>query len=185
VERVTLIGHDWGAALAWAAAAYLPDQVENLIVLSVGHPTAFYGAGFTQQRKSWYIMVFSQEGLGEAFLRKNDYDVIRRWTGHPRAAEIIEELERDGQMSAHLRWYRANVAMDAFVVDPPVLAPIVVPVLGIWSSGDFGLTEQQMKRSEEYCQNGFTYVRLEGFGHWMPLEAPHEVSKEILNFLRP
>lgn len=185
VERVTLIGHDWGAALAWAAAAYLPDQVENLVVLSVGHPTAFYGAGFSQQRKSWYMMVFSQDGLGEAFLRKNDYEVIRHWSGHPRAADVIEELERDGQMSAHLRWYRANVAMDAFVVDPPVLAPISVPVLGIWSNGDVALTEQQMKRSEEYCENGFTYVRLEGFGHWIPLEAPHEVSREILNFLRP
>jgi pimeloyl-ACP methyl ester carboxylesterase len=136
VERVTLIGHDWGAALAWAAAAYLPDQVENLIALSVGHPTAFYGAGIAQQMKSWYMMVFSQDGLGEAFLRKNDYEVIRHWTGHPRPQDIIEELERDGQMSAHLRWYRANVAMDAFVVDPPVLAPISVPVLGIWSSGD-------------------------------------------------
>jgi pimeloyl-ACP methyl ester carboxylesterase len=185
VERVTLIGHDWGAALAWAATAYLPEQVENLIALSVGHPTAFYGAGVAQQRKSWYIMVFIQDGLGEAFLRRNDYELIRRWTGHPRAADIIEELERDGQMSAHLRWYRANVAMDAFVVDPPVLPSIAVPVLGIWSSGDVGLTEQQMIRSEDYCDNGFTYVRLEGFGHWTPLEAPHEVSREILNFLRP
>lgn len=185
VARVTLIGHDWGAALAWAAAAYLPDQVENLIVLSVGHPTAFYGAGFTQQRKSWYMMVFSQDEIGEAFLRKNDYEVIRQWSGHPRAAQVIDELERDGQMSAHLRWYRANVAMDAFVVDPPVLAPITMPVLGIWSSGDVALTEQQMTRSEKYCDNGFTYVRLDGFGHWTPLEAPREVSEAILNFLRP
>jgi pimeloyl-ACP methyl ester carboxylesterase len=185
VERVTLIGHDWGAALAWAAAAYLPNQVENLVVLSVGHPTAFYGAGFAQQRRSWYMMVFALEGIGEAFLRKNDYEVIRQWSGHPRAAQVIEELERDGQMSAHLRWYRANVAMDAFIVDPPVLAPITMPVLGIWSSGDLALTELQMKRSEEYCDSGFAYVRVEGFGHWMALEAPYEVSREILNFLQP
>jgi pimeloyl-ACP methyl ester carboxylesterase len=185
VERVTLIGHDWGAALAWASAAYLPDQVENLIVLSVGHPTAFYGAGVAQQMKSWYMMVFSQDGLGEAMLRKNDYELIRKWTGHPQSEEVIEELERDGQMSAHLRWYRANVAMDAFIVDPPVLASITVPVLGMWSSGDFALTERQMKQSENYCDNGFTYVRFDRLGHWIPLEAPHEVSREILNFLRP
>jgi pimeloyl-ACP methyl ester carboxylesterase len=184
-ERVTLVGHDWGAALAWAATSHLVHQIERLVVLSVGHPSAFYGAGIDQQMRSWYMLLFSQEGLGEAFLRKNDYEAIRRWTGHPRADEIIEELERDGQMSAHLRWYRANVPMDSFVVDPPVLAPIQVPVLGIWSSNDFALTERQMKRSRDYCAKGFTYVRLEGVGHWVPLEAPRELSREILNFLGP
>jgi pimeloyl-ACP methyl ester carboxylesterase len=184
VERVTLIGHDWGAALAWAATSRLSQRVDALVALSVGHPTAFYGAGIAQQMRSWYMMVFSQEGLGEAFLRKNDYEAIRGWAAHPRAGAVIEELERDGQMSAHLRWYRANVAMDAFVVDPPVLAPILVPVLGLWSSGDGALTERQMKRSQEFCANGFTYVRLDGFGHWVPLEAPHELSREILKFLR-
>jgi pimeloyl-ACP methyl ester carboxylesterase len=185
VEGVTLIGHDWGAALAWAAASRLPHRVNALVALSVGHPTAFYGAGIAQQMRSWYMMVFSQEGLGEAFLRKNDYEAIRGWAAHPRAQAVIEELERDGQMSAHLRWYRANVPMDSFVVDPPVLAPILAPVLGLWSSGDGALTERQMKRSREFCSNGFTYVRLEGVGHWVPLEAPHELSTEILTFLRP
>ena len=185
VERVTLIGHDWGAALAWAATSRLPHRVNALVALSVGHPTAFYGAGIAQQMRSWYMLLFSQEGLGEAFLRKNDYEAIRGWAAHPRAQTIIEELERDGQMSAHLRWYRANAPMDSFVVDPPVLAPIRAPVLGLWSSGDGALTERQMKHSREFCANGFTYVRLDGIGHWVPLEAPHELSREILTFLRP
>jgi pimeloyl-ACP methyl ester carboxylesterase len=184
VERVTLIGHDWGAALAWAATSHLVDRVETLVALSVGHPTAFYGAGIAQQMRSWYMLLFSQEGLGEAFLRKNDYEAIRRWTGHPRAEATIAELERDSQMSAHLRWYRANVPMDSFVVDPPVLSPVQAPVLGVWSSGDFALTERQMTRSQDFCVHGFTYVRLDGVGHWIPLEAPHELSREILKFLR-
>jgi pimeloyl-ACP methyl ester carboxylesterase len=182
-EPVTLIGHDWGAALAWSCAAYLPDEVERLVVLSVGHPTAFYGAGIEQQMRSWYMLLFSQDGLGEAFLRKNDYNALRKWTGHPRAQEVIDELERDGQMSAHLRWYRANAPMDAFIVDPPVLPTVTQPVLGIWSSGDFALTERQMLNSEQYCPNGFNFVRLDGYGHWIPLEAPGELSGEILSFL--
>lgn len=184
-ERVTLIGHDWGAALTWTTAAYLPDRVEALVAISVGHTNAFFDAGIAQQMKSWYMMLFSQEGLGEAFLRKNDYEAIRCWTSHPRANEVIEELERDGQMSAHLRWYRANMPLDAFVAERSSMAPVTSPALGIWSSGDGGLTERQMKGSDAYCTNGFTYVRLEDFGHWVPLEAPHEVSREILEFLRP
>ena len=183
VERATLVGHDWGANLAWVAASYLPSRVENLVAISVGHPTSFRSAGLDQQIKSWYTLLFAHEGLGEAFLRKNDYEAMRRWLGHPRVEEVIEQLERDGQMSAHLLWYRANTPPDSFVTDPPVLAPILAPTLGIWSSGDHALGERQMTGSAAYCENGFTFVRLEGFGHWLPLEAPHVIASEVIRFL--
>jgi pimeloyl-ACP methyl ester carboxylesterase len=181
-EKVMLVGHDWGANLAWAVAAYRPELVERLCVVSVGHPTAFCSAGLEQQVKSWYTLLFYFEGLGEAFLRKDDYEVMRRWLGHPRSEDVIRELERDGQMTTHLMWYRANLAPDAFVADPPMLPPIDVPVLGLWSSGDFALSEHQMTDSASYCTKGFTYVRFEGQGHWLPLEAPRELSHEIIEF---
>jgi len=182
-QRVTLVGHDWGAALAWAVAAFVPERVERLVVLSVGHPTAFRSAGLQQQVRSWYTLLFAIEGLGERFLRHNDYDAMRHWVGHPRVDQVIDELERDGQMSAHLQWYRANLPPDSFVAEPPRLPPIDAPTLGIWSSGDAALCEQQMTNSAQYCVNGFHYVRLEHYGHWMQLEAPHVVAKAILEFL--
>ncbi|MHB8379802.1 MAG: alpha/beta fold hydrolase [Acidimicrobiales bacterium] len=181
-EKVTLVGHDWGANLAWAVAAYHPELVERLCVVSVGHPTAFCSAGLEQQVKSWYTLLFYVEGLGEAFLRKDDYEVMRRWLGHPRAEDVIAELERDGQMTTHLMWYRANLAPDAFIAPPPTLPSIDVPVLGLWSSGDFALGERQMINSASYCTKGFTYVRFEGQGHWLPLEAPRELGHEVIEF---
>jgi pimeloyl-ACP methyl ester carboxylesterase len=180
--KVTLVGHDWGAALAWAVALFRPDLVERLVVVSVGHPNAFRSAGLAQQIKSWYTLLFSYEGVGEGFLRKNDYEVLRHWTGHPRPDDVIAELERDGQMTAHLKWYRANLAPDAFIVEPTPLAPVQVPVLGVWSSGDFALTEVQMQNSDSYCAKGFTYLRLDGYGHWVPLEAPNELAHAIVDF---
>ncbi len=180
-QKVTIVGHDWGAALAWIVATFRADLVERLVVLSVGHPAALYGAGITQQLKSWYMLLFQFEGVGEAFLRKNDYEALRRWSGHPRANSVIEELERDGQMTAHLLWYRANVAPDAFVVPPPSLPSVEVPVLGLWSSGDFALTEGQMTDSANHCVNGFRYVRVGG-GHWIPIDEPTTVSREIIEF---
>jgi pimeloyl-ACP methyl ester carboxylesterase len=57
-----------------------------------------------------------------------------------------------------------------------------MPVLGIWSSGDFALTEHQMTNSGGYCANEFRYVRIEDAGHWIPLEAPTIVSREVVNF---
>jgi len=183
VERVSLVGHDWGANLAWASAAFLPERVERLVALSVGHPTSFRSAGLEQQIKSWYTLLFAHEGLGEAFLRKNDYEAMRQWLGHPRVESVIQELERDGQMSAHLLWYRANIPPEAFVADPPILPPILAPTLGIWSSGDRALSERQMANSGQYCANGFEFLRLEGYGHWLPLEAPAVIARSIIDFL--
>ena len=183
-EGVTLVGHDWGASLAWVCATYLGARVERLVVLSVGHPTAFRSGGLDQQIRSWYTLLFAHEGLGEAFLRHHDYEAVHQWMAHPRAEEIVAELERDGQIRTHLLWYRANLPPDAFVSAPPVLAPVAVATLGVWSSGDRALTEAQMRNSAAYCVGGFDYVRLEGFGHWLPLEAPAEVTREILSFVR-
>ena len=181
---VTLVGHDWGAALAWAVATFRPDLVEALVVLSVGHPSAFRAGGLNQQMKSWYTLLFFHEGVGEAFLRMEDYGAIRRWLHHPRAEDVIAELERDGQMSSHLRWYRANLPPDAFLSPPPVLPPVEAPTLGIWSSDDVALTETQMTASAQFCAVGFTYRRLEGLGHWMILEDPSRVAGVILEFLQ-
>ncbi len=180
---VTLIGHDWGAALAWAVASFRPELVEKLVVLSVGHPSAFRAGGLAQQMKSWYTLLFFHEDVGEAFLRLEDHGAIRHWLKHPRADAVIAELERDGQLSAHLRWYRANLPPGAFVSGPPVIPPILAPTLGIWSSADVALTETQMLESAPYCVNGFTYVRLEGLGHWMVLEDPLRVAKVVRAFL--
>jgi pimeloyl-ACP methyl ester carboxylesterase len=96
-EPVTLVGHDWGAALAWSAATYLPERVNHLVALSVGHPSSFYSAGIEQQMRSWYMMLFSQDGLGEAFLRRNDYEAIRRWSGHPHAKIALFKESRAGE----------------------------------------------------------------------------------------
>lgn len=181
-DPVVLVGHDWGAALAWASAILRPDLASALVAISVGHPTSFRSAGLAQQLRSWYMLLFHFEGLGEAFLRQNDHEAMRRWLNHPRVDEVIAELERDGQMEAHLRWYRANIPPDVFVAEPRALPPVEVPVLGVWSSGDFALTEAQMTNSAGYCARGFTYVRLDGLGHWIPLEAPRELAREIVTF---
>ena len=179
-EPVTLVGHDWGASLAWVVAAWHPELVERLVVLSVGHPRAFRTAGVAQQARSWYAQLFAQAGVGERFLRHRDYDAMRHWLGHPRVEEVIAELERDGQMTTHLLWYRANLPPDAFVSEPPNLPPILAPTRGLWSSGDTALLEAQMVDSAPYCVNGFTYRRLEGLGHWMVIEDPTRVVEEII-----
>ncbi len=182
LDRVRLVGHDWGAALAWAVATFAPERVTSLAALAVGHPTAFREGGVEQLVKSWYTQLFIREGVGEAFLRYHDYEVLRQWFRHPRAASVIAELERDGQLTTHLHWYRANLAPDAFLVPGPQLPPVRVTTLGVWASGDRALGEGQMLESARYCANGFSYVRLDGYGHWFPIEASEEVTKVLSDF---
>ena len=145
---------------------------------------AFRSAGLAQQITSWYTLLFSFEGLAEEWLRKNNHEALRHWLGHPDADAVIAELERDNQLSTHLNWYRANIPPSSFVAEPPVLPAIQAPTLGIWSTGDFALSEGQMTNSAAYCANGFTYERIEGPGHWLPLEEPAEVARRILTFLK-
>ena len=179
---VHLVGHDLGSNLAWAMAAFQPQSLRSLTALSVGHPTAFRGGGLAQQIRSWYTLQFHFEELPEKWLRANDYEVMRTWLGHPQVDEVIKELERDGQMTTHLNWYRANVPPSSFVDPPPVLPPISVPTLGIWTTGDHALSEEQMSSSGRFCTAEFTYERLSG-GHWALLENPDELTQVLIPFL--
>ena len=82
-----------------------------------------------------------------------------------------------------LNWYRANITPEAFVGPPMELPPIQAPAMGVWSSGDFALTEAQMTGSAKYCTNGFRYERIDGPGHWMQIETPDKVNALLLDFL--
>ena len=62
IERAHVVGHDWGAALAWGIASLAPDRVDHLVALSVGHPSRSRGAGLVQREKSWYMLLFQFVG---------------------------------------------------------------------------------------------------------------------------
>jgi len=181
--RAHVIGHDWGAALGWALALLAPERVDHLVALSVGHPTAFRTAGLGQLERSWYMLLFQFPGIAERWLSDDGWFHLREWSHHPDLDGVIADLERDGSLTPGLSWYRANLP-PATWVDPPLdLPPVRAPAMGVWSSGDFALTEAQMTGSAAYCANGFRYERLEGLGHWMQLEAPDQVNALLLDFL--
>jgi pimeloyl-ACP methyl ester carboxylesterase len=183
VDKAHVVGHDWGAALAWAIGSLVPDRVEKLVALSVGNPLAFAGAGFEQREKSWYMLLFQFEGIAERWLSDNDWANTRAWAHHPDMDAVIAELEANKSLTPGLNWYRANVPPNVLVDPPMELPPVQAPTMGIWSTGDIALTEAQMKNSEAYCAGEWRYERLEGPGHWMQLEAPDKVNALLLDFL--
>jgi pimeloyl-ACP methyl ester carboxylesterase len=183
VARSHVVGHDWGAALAWAIAAFAPDRVDHLAVLSVGHPGSFRDAGFAQREKSWYMLLFQFHGIAEQWLSADDWTNFKACFAHPEADAVTPLLAREGALTASLNWYRANVAPQTFVEPPIEIPPVQAPVMGIWSDGDRFLTEQQMTGSAALVGGPWRYERLDGAGHWMQLEQPEAVNRMLLDFL--
>ena len=183
IRRAHLVGHDWGAAVAWLVASIASDRVDHLAVLSVGHPLAFAAAGFEQREKSWYMLLFQFEGIAEQWLSADDWANFRAWSSHPDAEAVIKDLESNGSLTPGLNWYRANLHPRTLVEPPPQLPLVQTPTLGVWSSGDFALTEQQMTGSKAYVAGKWHYERIVGAGHWMQVEAPDQVNRLLLDFL--
>jgi pimeloyl-ACP methyl ester carboxylesterase len=183
VGRAHVVGHDWGAAVAWTVAALFPDRVDHLVALSVGHPSAFGAAGLAQREKSWYMLLFLFEGVAERWLSDDDYANFRAWSRHPDADAVISELSRPGALTASLNWYRANLPPSVLVEPALEVPPVARPTMGIWSKDDMALIEANVTGSAAHVTAEWRYERIDGVGHWIPLEAHDALTALLLDFL--
>src|SRR2546423_3996895 len=133
IPRAHIVGLDFGAAMAWALAAFFPDRVDRLVVMSVGHPHAFRHADLRQREKTWYMLLFQFEGIAEEWLRRDDWHNLRWWlASHPDLDRCIADLARPGALTATLNWYRSNMGPRTLIDDPLQYPPINAPTLGVW-----------------------------------------------------
>ncbi|HWL65929.1 MAG TPA: alpha/beta fold hydrolase [Actinomycetota bacterium] len=182
IDKAHVVGHDWGAAVAWTFASLYQDRVASLVALSVGHPTAFGAASYEQLQRSWYMFMFQFEGVAEEWLSRNDFEFLRSWIGGGGDIErYVEDLSRPGALTAGLNWYRANLPPQTWISEPLELPAISAPTMGIWSTGDDALTEDQMTDSQKYVQGPWRYERVEA-SHWIPLEAADRLNELLLDF---
>jgi pimeloyl-ACP methyl ester carboxylesterase len=184
IDQAAVVGHDWGASVAWLIATLAPDRVERLCTVSVGHPTAFFTAGgYAQKQLSWYMLFFQSE-VAEEWLSRDGWKNFLEWMHEPVDHERnIADLSRPGRLTAGLNWYRATVGPEAFAAPPLELPPVTCPTMGVWSSEDFALTEVQMTASADHVTGPWRYERIEGIGHDVPSAAPDQLSTLLLDFL--
>jgi pimeloyl-ACP methyl ester carboxylesterase len=183
VERAHLVGHDWGAAVAWMTAALAGDRVASLTALSVGHPAALRTAGWEQREKSWYMLLFQFPGVAERWLSENDFRNLREWCRHPDVEPVLRRLSDPAALTASLGPYRAILPPESRVSPPPALPPVTAPTMGVWSAGDVALVEAGMVNSSRYVSGPWRYERIDDAGHWIPLDAPDRLTKLLLDFL--
>jgi pimeloyl-ACP methyl ester carboxylesterase len=184
IDRAHVVGHDWGAGLAWVFAGLMPERVERLVTLSVGHPNTQREQTVEQREKSWYMLWFQFEGVAEGVVPRDDWKLLREWTrGHGDVERYIEDLSRPGALTAALNWYRANVSPQRELAEPRAFPAIAASTMGIWSSGDDYLTEERMISSGEHVAGEWRYERIDGASHWIQLDEPHRLNELLLDFL--
>jgi pimeloyl-ACP methyl ester carboxylesterase len=184
IERAHVVGHDFGALVAWLVATAHPERVDKLVAMSVGHPSTFAKRTMRQREASWYQLLFQFEGLAEELLQRDDWRLFREWLRDDGDTDrYIEELSQPGALTAGLNWYRANLHPKRELEPRPPLPPIQADTLGIWSSGDHYLTEDRMVASGEFVAGAWRYERIEDASHWMQVDEPERVNALLVGFL--
>ncbi|MEO6951924.1 MAG: alpha/beta hydrolase [Polyangia bacterium] len=189
LPRATIVGHDWGAVVAWSVAALHPDRVERLVVMNGPHPQLMRRLLITDPAQLWrskYILFFQLPWLPEYVATRADF-AARAFLGLASRGEAFDDEtlahHRDGHRepgcaTGMLGWYRAG-----FWYGMPKLPKVTCPVLCIWGDDDRALGVRFTENLERYATN----VRVEhlaGVGHWVQQEAPGEVSALLIDALR-
>ena len=193
-RSVTLLGHDWGAAVAWFFAMRRVRPLERLVIMNVPHPAIFSRVLRTskrQRRRSRYMAFFQIPALPEFVLSrdraKRIADIFLRTSRHPERfspeelAAYRAQAAEPGALRAMLAWYRAAPRSI-----PPLLrdasAPIGVPTLMLWGEDDVALGKETTIGTERYVED----LRLEylpGVSHWLQQDATEEVNALLRDFL--
>jgi pimeloyl-ACP methyl ester carboxylesterase len=182
LQTAHLVGHDWGAAVAWLTAMFHPGRVRKLVVLSVPHPLSPHT--IRQQEMFWYQLLFQFAGIAEATIQHDDWAWLRAFSrGDGDLERWIADLSRPGALTASLNWYRANAA-PRMPGPPPALPPVTAATLGIWSANDYYLDGVRVEQSGGYVEGPWRYEQIAGASHWIPLDAPGRLNELLLDWLR-
>jgi pimeloyl-ACP methyl ester carboxylesterase len=196
IDRFTLVGHDWGGAIAWMAALQRPDRVARLVIVNAPHPLVFQRALFDdaeQRAASQYITAFRNPDF-ERHVAEIGLSAFfdRSFAPHADPGELADEkpvyLDQWGQpgaLTAMLNWYRASpVTVPAPGEAPPRPAfldapfpPVRMSVLVVWGTADTALRPVLIDDLPPHVPD-LTVVRVDA-GHFVPWQNPGAILSAI------
>lgn len=199
-HTAAIVGHDWGAGIAWAVAQKYPDRVSKLAVMQVP-PAAVWRANMSlhQLMRSWYMFLFQLPRLPEWLISRNDFaglnQVFREKIARPNTfsdadvAAYRDALRRPGALTAALNYYRANVGrlMRRSSASAGSKAGqdnrIRVPTLFIFAEQDIAILPQTVQGVANHINAPYRELRIPDSSHWVQNEAAEEVNAALLDFL--
>ncbi|MGO9930612.1 MAG: alpha/beta fold hydrolase [Steroidobacteraceae bacterium] len=188
-KQVLLVGHDWGALIAWHYAMFGRPPISRLIIMNVPHPTLAEKGLRTRRQlaKSWYIFFFQLPWLPEWLLARNHCAAIARAfrgmaVDKTRFPDEVLRVYQDaaaepGALTAMLNYYRALIRSPSRTMAPRV-PRIEVPTLMIWGEKDTALGKELTLGTGEYVAD-LTLRYLPNVSHWVQQEAPETVNGMI------
>jgi pimeloyl-ACP methyl ester carboxylesterase len=161
-QRVHLVGHDWGASVAWRVAQQFADRLLTVTSMSVPHPGAFLKALVTSRQglASWYILFFQLPRIPEWYLKRGRgtftlSEFVKSRAQHAQALAEAEAkaMAEPGALTAALNWYRAVPLSDMRDAGKKV----TVPTMFIWSDGDIALREKGARTCGKYVLGEYRF----------------------------
>ncbi len=188
-----VVGHDWGAAVAWVFAMIHPSRLRRLAILNVPHPVTFDRGLRTwrQLKKSWYIFYFQLPWFPERMMRARGYGAVRAVLrrdpvrkdafSKEDVARYVEAMGQPGCLTAAINYYRA-----IFRRRPSTLIarfrPIEKPVLVLWGEQDRYLGLELAEPDAAWVKD-VRVVRFPDASHWVHWDVPEEVNRRLIGFL--
>jgi len=186
-SRFHLVGHDWGASVAWLTSVLARDRVQSLTALSIPHADAFFRAlndpSSCQAEASRYIATFAAQEAEAMFLAADAAFLRSLYADIPKdEVERSVAFFRDGAaLTGGLNWYRANLSSGSA---RPMLGPVNVPTLYVWSDGDISLCRETAELTAQYVTGPYRFEVIEGVNHWLPELGGARVDDLLLTHLR-
>jgi epoxide hydrolase 4 len=192
-SKAFVVGHDWGAAVAWYLAARYPERVNRVAMLSVPHPRVFIKnliINPAQLRRSWYMFVFQLPWLSEFIVRRRDWALLVRVLRDTSPSGVFSDSDleqykeswaKKDALTAMLNWYRAALLRPSKLALDPEASRVKVPVLLIWGKNDRFAGEAMARESLHYCDDGQLKM-FETATHWVQHEEPAQVNNLLSQF---
>ena len=204
IEKFTVLGHDWGGAIAWgvALAGQMNGRVTRAVVANAPHPAIFQKLLYTnrhQRLSSQYMRGFRdtandalvrEHGLAGILLQEIKWDRPDAMEPEERAQLLQDWQDRDAAFGM-LNWYRAS-PIDVPPPDapyelpagwtPPALPNLTIPTLVVWGMEDTALPPENIEGMADIIDD-LTLVEVAGSGHFVTWEAPEAVKEALDDFL--
>ena len=198
-KKATVVGHDWGGAVAWATAMMNPSFVEKLIVMNAPHPAIVQRNAFrnyAQMQKSWYMFFFLLEKAPEKVLSSNNFEILKHMFeisikrkdrfSLSDIEEYVSSWSKEGGITGGLNYYRANLNEEFWgnLGESIPFPKIKIPTLQIWAEDDMFLGKELTEGTKEFVVDApFSLNVIPNCGHWVQQEAPEEVNQIMEEFL--
>lgn len=190
-ERFDLVGHDWGAAVAWWAATRHPERLKRLAILNAPHPAIWLHAMTrdpVQRRKSAYVRMLRLPWLPEALMRASNFKALAAAFDAARPGAFgADALDRyrdawsqPGALTGSVNWYRALFLQDLPI---PAAGSLQPETLVLWGDKDLYAEPALAEASAALCAKA-TVRHFPEASHWLAHDEPEAVSAALADFLK-